>query len=66
MEYKYVKGIKVDKMSTVSKIKHHVKEPAPFPRVSDGYENLAQAIFATQINNMFIDLTKEMIDMKGK
>lgn len=66
MEYKYVKGIKVDKMSVVSKIKHHVKEPAPYPRVSDGYENLSQAIFATQINNMFTELTEEMVSMKDK
>lgn len=64
--FRYIKGVKVDTMSKVSSINHHVKEPAPFPKVSNGYENLAQVIFTTQVNNLFMDLTKEMVKMKAE
>ena len=63
--YKYVKGIKVDKMSSVSNIKPHTRDPIRWPKVQCGYENLAQVIFATQTNNMLQDLTKEIVKIKN-
>lgn len=64
MNFTYVKGVKVDKMPNVSNIKPHVKEPLNWPKVQSGYEGLSQTIFATQINNMFSDLTKKMVEIK--
>lgn len=66
MKYRYIQGVKVREIPKVSLIQYHAKEPPPYPRVSDGYEKLADAIFMTQINNMFVDLTKEMVKMKSK
>lgn len=66
MNYTYVKGVKVDEMSKVSAIKNHVKEPLNYPKVQAGYENLSQVIFATQINDMFADLTKKMVELKKR
>jgi hypothetical protein len=63
MEYKYVKGIKVNDMQKAPAIKPHVKDPIRYPKVQCGYENLAQAIFVTQTNNMFKDIVKEMVDI---
>lgn len=66
MNYTYVKGVKVDEMSKVSAIKNHVAEPLNYPKVQAGYENLSQVIFATQINDMFADLTKKMVELKKR
>jgi hypothetical protein len=66
MNFTYVKGVEVDKMSKISAIKSHVKEPLNYPKVQAGYENLSQVIFATQINDMMADLTKKMVELKKK
>lgn len=63
--YKYVKGIKVDRMSGVSNIKPHTKDPIRWPKVQCGYENLAQVIFATQVDNILQDLTKKIVKLKN-
>lgn len=66
MKYRYIQDIKVREIPKVSLVKYHSHEPPPYPKVSDGYEKLADAIFTTQINNMFVELTKEMVKMKSK
>lgn len=65
MTYSYVKGVKVDKMSQVTNIKPHTKDPIRWPKVQCGYESLAQVMFATQTDNMLKDLTKEMVKIKN-
>lgn len=64
MNFEYVKGVKVANMQKAPAIKPHVKDPIRYPKVQCGYENLAQAIFVTQTNNMFQDVVKEMMDLK--
>ena len=66
MNLRYVKGLKVEKMSGVSNIQHHIKDPMDYPKVQGGYEGLAQVIFSTQMDNLLIDLTKEMVKLKSK
>lgn len=61
MGLKFVKNIKVVDMQKASAIKPHVKDPIRYPKVQCGYENLAQAIFVTQTNNMVHDIIKEML-----
>lgn len=66
MDYKYIKGVKVDEMSKKTAIKPHVKEPLNYPKVQSGYEGVSQKIFAEQVNYMFMDLTTEMVKIKKK
>lgn len=60
-DFKYVKGVRVNRMSEVTKIKPHVKDPIRYPKVQCGYENLSQVMFAVQMDNLMQDLTKEML-----
>ena len=62
---KYIKGIEVERMSSVSNIKFKTKDPIRWPKVQCGYESLSQVIFATQVDNMFQDLTKKMVEIKN-
>lgn len=56
----------IEKISLVSNIKHKTKDPIRYPKVQCGYEKATQVIFAAQMNNMILDLTKEMIKIKLK
>lgn len=53
-------------MSLVSNIKHKTKDPIRYPKVQCGYEGVSQVIFATQVNEMFVELTKEMVQLKNR
>lgn len=40
------------------------RDPIRWPKVQCGYEGLANTIFKTELDNMFMDLTKEMVQLK--
>lgn len=61
--FKYIDGIKTNRMPYTSNIKTHVKDPVRYPNVQGGYEKLSQVIFAVQVDNMLQDLVKEMVDI---
>lgn len=53
-------GIDIKQMAKKSNIVYHTKDPIRYPKVQCGYEGLAQVMFSTQVNNMMVELTKEM------
>lgn len=61
---RYIKSVKVNQTPKRSLINHHVGEPMEYPKVQEGYEGKASAIFSTQVNKLLLDLTKEMVQLK--
>ena len=57
---KKVDGVDIKQMAKKSNVIYHTKDLIRYPKVQCGYEGLAQVMFSTQVNNMMIDLTKEM------
>lgn len=64
MNFRYIKGIKTNKMSLQSAIKPHVKEPLDVPKVQGPMEIECQIIFAGQTNAMLKDLIDKMVEIK--
>lgn len=64
MNFRYLKGIKVGKMSNKSAIKPHVREPFDVPKVQEPLEIECQVIFAGQTNAMLKDLIDQMVKIK--
>lgn len=64
MDFRYIKGVKVDKMSSKSAIRPHVKEPLDVPKVQAPMEAECQIIFAGQTNAMLKDLIDKIVEIK--
>lgn len=63
---KEIDGIRVPLVSRLTNVKRHVKDPIRYPKVQCGYEGLAQVMFATQVNGMMKELTRELQKLNDK
>lgn len=56
---KQYRSIKLSQMRTLDQ-----RDPIRWPKVQCGYEDLAKKIFKSQLDDMLVDLTKEMVSLK--